>query len=125
MTKYKFKTGDKIIVINHSRGCYAPVGIKGIINSHYNIANSKHENQYDVAFSGDIVEPTTNVRRHYGNYTQQLNESDLRLFNPFKLKQNEIFKCMTCFKEFKGKEIVNNECPKCGKKYNILEVYNV
>jgi len=121
----KFERDDKVVVIGHSRcECYAPIGMLGtIISSNIEIVNKQRLISYQVEFNGYIVDPWTHKRKPYDDYVQRLAEKDLIKLEV--IKKDKLYKCMKCFKEFKGNKIKDYKCPECMEQYKLMEVFDI
>ena len=119
----EYKKGDRVIVTKQY--CNAEKGMIGTV------VGNAYGNAYGIIFdkyfpgghnlSGTINGIFLNGRcdRGFGHFIFQ---SNLKLL--IKIKKSSYYKCMACFKEFKGKEIINNECPYC-KSNTIIKIENV
>lgn len=118
--KYKFKKGDRIISIKKRDS--AAIGMIGTIillpiEGDYGV-------EFDLPFkNGHFLEHIRTGKTHAKSKRGYwVKEDEIELYINYTKKDD--IKCMTCFKEFKGKDVKKQKCPYC-KSNTIIKIENV
>ena len=116
-----FKKGDRVITTKMRDA--APIGMIGTIVIEKGIGICDCGIEFDTKFK--LGHTLRYKGENYSNkgYGYWFNDDEIKQYYKDYKKNNEI-KCMTCFKEFKGKDIKRHNCPYC-KSYTIVKIENV